>query len=131
MASKTAASKQTAKQGSAQEQRRAAAGRTHVTLPDAVASEGNVSWPGSARGGSSRNSALRAQLAADVQTMSLGSVRKYVITGDKEQEALISLMRKVADEVHGPIFGVQAVKQTDAVFVRLGNRRQVKPKSQG
>ena len=95
----------------------------NVALPETVESEGNVSWPGSNRGSGGKNSALRQQIAADVATMQMGSVRRYAITGDAEQKAFASLFRKVVDEVHGPVFGVQTAQQNDALFVKLGNRR--------
>lgn len=95
----------------------------NVTLPEAVASEADVTWPGSNRGGGGKNAALRQQVAAEVAVMELGSVRRYDISGEAEQKAFANLFRKVVDEVHGPVFGVQTASRNGALFIRLGARR--------
>lgn len=107
----------------AQSDRRESQGRTHVTLPQSITSTTDVVWPGSNRGGASRNAVLRAQMTSEVQDMEHGSVRRYDIVGTQEQKALVSLFRSVTDAVHGPIFGVSASHQESCVFVKLGDRK--------
>lgn len=97
--------------------------RTSVTLPTTVASDGDVAWPGSNRGGGGKNATLKAQIVTDLATMGHGSVRRYDIAGSREQDAFLSLFRKACDQVHGPVFGVQGSKQNGAIFVKIGDRR--------
>ncbi len=94
--------------------------RTTVQLPSTVTST-EAEWPGSKRG--RQASPLAAQIAADLETMELGSVRRYDIVGDKEQKSFVNLFRSVTDKTYGPVYGVQAAYQNGAVFIRLGNRR--------
>lgn len=107
--------------------------RVHVKLATSYASEADVEWPGSERGGHPRNVELRAELAGHLATMTLGSTRRYAVPqdedgGDKAQETFINTFRSVCDEVHDKAYGVNAVKGTDNVIVRLSNRRAA-PKS--
>lgn len=101
--------------------------RKSVDLPDTVTGV-EAAWPGSARGGGGKNTALKAQLANDVESMEVGSVRRYEIAGNDEQDAFLSLFRNVCDRVHDKAFGVQAVKGNGVVFVKLGERRKVTSK---
>ena len=107
--------------------------RVHVKLAASYASEADVPWPGSDRGGHPRNVELRNELAGHLATMTLGSTRRYAVPqdedgGDKAQETFINTFRSVCDEVHDKAYGVNAVKGSDNVVVRLSNRRAA-PKS--
>ena len=107
--------------------------RVHVKLAASYASEADVPWPGSDRGGHPRNVELRNELAEHLATMTLGSTRRYAVPqdedgGDRAQETFINTFRSVCDEVHGKAYGVNAVKSADHVVVRLSNRRAA-PKS--
>lgn len=96
----------------------------HVRLPDTVKSA-EAEWPGSTRG--RKASPLRDQIVSDLEGMELGSVRRYDLKGDREQNSFLSLFRKCVDEAFvdeegNPAYGVQSSKTEDAVFVRISDR---------
>lgn len=90
--------------------------RDRVDLPTSI-ERMEVAWPGQAR--NTANAPLRQQLVEDVGAMEYGSVRHYSIGGDREQAAFLSLFRSVVHSVYGDQYGVQAVRQENAVIVRL------------
>jgi hypothetical protein len=94
--------------------------RENVTLPASVDMEEDVIWPGQSRNGN--NAALKEQLAEDIAEMEFGSVRRYAITGAKEQQAFLNLFRGQVDKVHSGKYGVAAVLQSTGVIVKLGNK---------
>lgn len=94
--------------------------KPRATLPASVTSE-DAAWPGSHRGRTA--SPLAGQLREEVAAMSLGSVRRYDVVGVDEQKAFESLFRRIVDEAHDKLYGVQTARQDGAVFVRLVNRR--------
>jgi hypothetical protein len=96
-----------------------------VALP-ATVSGSEAEWRGSSRGGGAANAALRESLKVDIAGMSLGSTRRYEITGKAQHVAFANLFRSVCDSVHNKQFGVQvATPQGDdgPIFVKLGARR--------
>ena len=97
-----------------------AAKRERIDLPASVDVEEDVVWPGQSRNGN--NAALREQLTEDVQDMEYGSVRRYLVTGDKEQKAFLNLFRSVVKNVHSDKYGVAAVMQSTGVIVKLGTK---------
>lgn len=94
--------------------------RTVVKLPQDI-SGSEASWPGYAGSKTSPNATLRASLTEDVEDMGFHSVRQYDITGNKEQDAFLTLFRSVVAKVHNGAYGVQAVKQDNVVIVRLSD----------